>query len=100
MLSTGCACMVGKNAQSRSNGEPRGDALIRRADARNDSMLLVGAAHDVIAERVAVFGAHEPIAEVVLLALCAAIAAHRHPARVDDRPTLFFLMADDGRQYA
>src|ERR1700754_2285621 len=100
MLSARCACMIGKDAQTCADGEARGNALVRRTDACDDSMLLIGAAHNVVAKHLARFGAYEPIAEVVLLALRAAIAAHCHPARVDNRPTLFFLVTDDGGQHA
>ena len=63
-------------------------------------MLLVCAADRVARHRVTVRVADLSIAEIIRLTLRAAIAAHGHPAGIDDCPTLFTLMADDGRQHA
>src|SRR5690606_38067767 len=67
--------------------------------AAEDAVLLVGAVHDVAGNGRAVFRAGLAVAEVLLLRLRAAVAAHGHPAGIHDRPALVGLVADHGGQH-
>src|SRR3954464_7422006 len=69
------------------------------ATPRHDAVLLVGVAHDEAVDRTTLRVAHRAVAVVHALALGATVAAHRHPAGVDDRPALVGLMADDGGEH-
>jgi hypothetical protein len=63
-------------------------------DGAQDAMLLIGAVEDAVGERLIVLGTHQPVAEVALLFLSSAIAAHGHPSGIGDHPSLFVLVTD------
>src|SRR6185437_9407292 len=100
MLRAGGTRMVGQDAQTRPDWKPLLDLVVWRAGSGDDAVFLIRAAHYILAQYLAVFQADEPIAEVVLLALCAAVAAHCHPPSVHDGPAFLALMADHSGQYA
>src|SRR5262245_61796286 len=85
-LRAGGAGMVGEDTQLGADREPFGNVRVRRIVAAGyDAVLLVGAGHDHVVEQAALRVAHRPVAVVGLLPLRAAVAAHGHPACIDDR---------------
>ncbi len=100
MLGTGRAGVVGQDPQPCADGKPLHDPAIRCARPADDAVLLVRARHQVIGQHLALLRAHQPVAEVARLFLRAAVAAHRHPARVHDGPSFVFLVADHRGQHA
>ena len=62
-------------------------------------MLLVGARQHEAFDHIAIRIAHGAIAIVDFLPLRSAVAAHGHPARIDNDPALLRLMPDDGGQH-
>src|SRR5690606_18108460 len=93
------ACMVRQDPQPRAYRETLRDVMVDPIHARNDAVLLVGAVHDVAVDGRAVLRAHPAEPEVALLLLRAAVAAHRHPARIHDPPALVTLVSDAGSQH-
>ena len=59
---------------------------------------LAPAQHEPV-DRIAVRVAHGAVAIVDLLSLRSAVAAHGHPAGIDDGPAFLGLVPDDGRQH-
>ena len=78
----------------------RSGRRVRRArPLRDDAVLLVGADDDEVGDRPAGEVADEAVALVDGLRRGAAVARHRHPAGVGDRPALLPLVADDLGQH-
>jgi hypothetical protein len=61
-------------------------------------MLLVCPRQYEALDQIAIHVAHGAVTIVDFLPLRAAVTAHGHPARIDDRPAFLGLMPDDGRQ--
>src|SRR4051794_38713442 len=77
--------VIGQDAQPAAEREALHDiALDAAAGPRHDAVILIGVAHDEAVERAAFQVADGAVAVVDALALGAAVAAHRHPAGVDD----------------
>jgi hypothetical protein len=92
--------VVGQDAKPGSHRKPPHHVGIDLAvAARHDAMLLVRPGQHEPIDQIAIHIAHGAVSIVDLLSLRAAVAAHGHPAGIDDRPALFGLVPDDGGQH-
>ena len=98
VLSTSRTGVVGKNPQLRTDWQVERRSVSTIA-MRDDAMLLVGRDHDVVGQGVAVHIAHQSKPLIDRLCCSAAIPRHRHPARIDNRPSVLALVSDHGGEH-
>ena len=94
-----CAGVIRQNAQQRANRKARDDVGVGLAFARQNAVLLIRTAQHISRHDTAVDATYLSVAEIAFLLLRATVAAHGHPAGVDDGPALVGLMPDHGREH-
>src|SRR4051812_29037934 len=95
VLGTGRAGMIWQDAEQASDWKAFGDIVIGRpVIAADDAVLLIGGSDCVSFDDIALHVTHRTVTVIVGLLCRATVPAHRHPAGVDDDPSLLRLVTD------